>query len=306
MILTFKEIIGNEKIKNMLDESINNNNILHSYIFIGQVGIGKYLIAEEFAKGILCQGSDKKPCGMCKSCIEFEGKNNPDFLVINPDGNSIKINQIRVMNEKIFEKPVISNRKVYIINDAEYMTKEAQNSLLKTLEEPPEYAIFILICNQKGKILTTIQSRCMNIDFVNLSSEQIKQYCIKNNIVIPDQVLKFSEGSISKTMERLEYASVYEQLENLMNNVEKMSKLDFLNSEFIYQYKDNIKDLLNVMNIILWNIAKTKDNSINYLNCVNIVERTKERLNLNGNFDMNIDNLLLDMWEEINETNSWS
>ena len=129
----FENIFGNNSIKNILKQSIDSNKVSHSYLMIGVSGIGKKMIATEFAKGILCLSEDKA-CNHCKSCIEFNSNNNPDFFCIEPEGNSIKIEQIRELQKKIQEKPIISEKKVYIIDQADLMTKEAQNCLLKTLE----------------------------------------------------------------------------------------------------------------------------------------------------------------------------
>lgn len=118
----FNNILGNDKIKQLLSQSIKNNKISHSYLFVGTEGIGKKLIAKEFAKMILCI-DENKPCNKCKSCIEFDTENNPDFKIIEPDGNSLKIEQIRDFQNKVYEKPIISNRKVYIINDSDKMTR---------------------------------------------------------------------------------------------------------------------------------------------------------------------------------------
>ena len=140
----FDEIIGNDRIKNQLKQAVDLNKTSHSYLFLGISGIGKKMIAKEFAKMILCE-NEKKYCNQCKSCIEFDSNNNPDFTLIEPDGASIKIDQIRQMQKKIIEAPIISKNKVYIIDDADLMTTEAQNCLLKTLEEPPEFVTIILI-----------------------------------------------------------------------------------------------------------------------------------------------------------------
>ena len=128
--MDFKDLIGNNKIKDYLINSASNNQMLHSYMFSGREGIGKKLFAKIFAKMILWLSEDKQ-CNTCKSCISFEGENHPDFMQINADdGKSIKIEQIRLMQEKVVEKPIKSNKNVYIINDAELLTKEAQNCLL--------------------------------------------------------------------------------------------------------------------------------------------------------------------------------
>lgn len=174
----FEKILGNEHIKEQLKKSIKNNQVSHSYLFIGIDGIGKKLLATEFAKAMQCLNKDKY-CNNCKSCIEFDSNNNPDFLYIEPDGNSIKIEQIRDMQKRIQEKPIISEKKVYIIDNADKMTVEAQNSLLKTLEEPPEYATIILIGSNENAFLTTIKSRCMILHFNPIEDEKMLPYLQK-------------------------------------------------------------------------------------------------------------------------------
>lgn len=300
--MIFKGIIGNTKTKEILETALKNKNILHSYLFHGEEGIGKYLIAREFAKGILCENYKDEPCENCKSCIEFNTNNHPDFLTINPDGNNIKIEQIRYMNSKILEKPVISKRKVYIINDSDKMTKEAQNSLLKTLEEPPEYAVIILICSQESNLLTTIGSRCTKIEFNSLNKEEIRKYFGSIGQNVSDEIIELADGSISKAIKRIPKQEKYKKLEELIEQIESIDKLDILKQEFIYEEKDDIWDLLEAMNNIIFKKAK-EEGKLKYLNCVKIIESTKERLKANSNFDMCIDNLLLGIWEEINETN---
>ena len=150
----FDNILGNDNIKQQLKQAVDLNKTSHSYLFLGISGIGKKMIAKEFAKMILCESSEKY-CNQCKSCIEFDSNNNPDFFLIEPDGTSIKIDQIRQMQKKIIEAPIISNNKVYIIDDADLMTTEAQNCLLKTLEEPPESVTIILIGSKENSFLST-------------------------------------------------------------------------------------------------------------------------------------------------------
>ena len=105
--MEFKNIIGNTEVKDYLSKSIKQNNILHSYLFLGKEGIGKLLIAKEFAKAILCLNEDKNDECTCKSCTCFNGKNHPDFYVINEEGETIKIEAIRSITEKVYEKPYI-------------------------------------------------------------------------------------------------------------------------------------------------------------------------------------------------------
>lgn len=128
----FEKIIGNEKIKESLIKTVKNNTISHSYMFIGTQGIGKKEIAKEFAKMILCL-NEEKYCNRCKSCIEFESGNHPDFKIIEPEGNTLKIDQIREFQRKVAEKPVTSSKKVYIINDSDKMTRRSSKLLVKNI-----------------------------------------------------------------------------------------------------------------------------------------------------------------------------
>ena len=160
----FEKILGNERNKEILEKAIKLNKTSHSYLFWGTEGIGKKLIAKEVAKRILCLEKNMQDC-KCKSCIEFDSDNNPDFQLIEATDGKIKIDQIREMQRKIAEKPIISSQKVYLIDDADTMTVEAQNCLLKTLEEPPEYITIILICSNEDTMLSTIKSRCTRMHF---------------------------------------------------------------------------------------------------------------------------------------------
>ncbi len=195
----FNNIIGNEKNKELLKHIIDTDNIAHSYMFVGKDSIGKSLFAKEFAKAILCLDKEK-PCNKCKSCIEFNTYNNPDFNILEPEANSIKTDKIRELTKKVYEKPVISDRKVYIINDSNCMTKEAQNSLLKTLEEPPEYVTIILITSNENIFLPTIKSRCTKILFNRLTNEELKRVLQKeyDYYNISEMTFKIAERKCKK------------------------------------------------------------------------------------------------------------
>lgn len=214
--MSFENLIGNEKIKKILETTVQNKNVLHSYMFVGEEGIGKNIFAKEFAKMILCTGQEKRPCGKCKSCMEFNGESHPDFMQIIPeDGKTIKIEQVRFMQEKTQEKPVTSSKKVYLISQADTMTREAANSLLKTLEEPPEYVVIILTTSNESKILTTIKSRCMKIHFEPIPEEQIINYLKQNGMStdITKNMLKHCEGSIGKAIKINNLKDQYMQIE---------------------------------------------------------------------------------------------
>ena len=305
--MDFKDLIGNNKIKDYLINSASNNQMLHSYMFSGREGIGKKLFAKIFAKMILCLSEDK-PCNACKSCISFEGENHPDFMQINADdGKSIKIEQIRLMQEKVVEKPIISDKKVYIINDAELLTKEAQNCLLKTLEEPPEYVIIILIVSNESKILNTVKSRCVKIEFEKISDEEINNYLEKQGISkLTNIMLKQCDGSLKMALNIGEKTEEYNTLEKIINNMEKENiAAIWNNAEILYKSQDEIFDYLDYINVILYN-KLLKINKISYVNCIEKVEKIKKNLLANANYNMCIDNLLLELWEELNEKHNRS
>jgi DNA polymerase-3 subunit delta' len=215
----FENIIGNDKAKKTLETSLKQGKLSHSYLFIGIDGIGKKLIAKQLAKQVLCL--NKENCNnTCKSCIEFESDNHPDFEIIVPDGNSIKIEQIRNLQKKIQEKPIISEKKIYIIDGADKMTKEAQNCLLKTLEEPPEFAVIILIGNNESLFLETIKSRCIIIHFEKISNENIKKYIEENFGLqnLNENTLKIFQGSIGKANYLKDKIAEYENIEKIIEN----------------------------------------------------------------------------------------
>lgn len=294
----FENIIGNEKIKETLIRAVQENKTSHSYMFIGQDGIGKKIIAKEFAKMLLCLG-EKKYCNNCKSCIEFETNNQPDFLCIEPEGNSIKIDQIRYMQQKIQEKPIISNNKVYIINNADSMTTEAQNCLLKTLEEPPKYATLILIGTNENSFLSTIKSRCMILHFEKIEDLKLKEYIEQTyNIEVTPSMLDIFQGSIGKAIQLKDKKDDYIKIENIIKSLQIKDIIDIINmSEILYKLKEEIFDILDYINITLIKLAKQ---DYKYTNCIKIVENTKKRLKQNANYDMCIDNMVFNMWEEVN------
>lgn len=295
----FNNIIGNEHNKELLKQVINNNNIAHSYMFIGQESTGKLMFAKEFAKAILCS-NDIRPCNNCKSCIEFDTLNNPDFKLITLDGNSIKIEQIRDLTKAVYEKPIVSARKVYIIDDSNLMTKEAQNSLLKTLEEPPEYVTIILICSNENLFLPTIKSRCTKILFNKLNNEELKLVLKEkfNYINIPEIVLKISNGSVKRAVELRDKENEYENIQKVFCNLENINIIDLINNkEELFKDKEEVNKVLEYINLIFFDKIKT---NIKYVQCMKIIEDTKDRLKKNSNFDMTIDNFIITVWEEIN------
>ena len=297
--MIFENIIGNEKNRELLNQIIRANNIAHSYMFIGKESIGKMLFAKEFAKAILCI-NDSKPCGKCKSCIEFESSNNPDFEIIEPDGNSIKIEQIRELIKKVYEKPIVSNKKVYIINESNLMTKEAQNSLLKTLEEPPEYVTIILIASNENLFLPTIKSRCTKIMFRKLTDSELKTILERkyNKLNTQELMLKIADGSVNKVVSLDGKEELYNKVNRIYSSLENVNIIKLINSkEDIFKDKEQAIEMLEYINLIFFDKITSNPN---YIECMKIVEDTKDRLKKNNNYDMTIDNLNMTVWEVIN------
>ena len=300
--MNYSNIIGNDEVKSLLDNLIRTNNVVHSYMFVGPDGIGKFLFAKEFAKIVLCQDTNKA-CNHCSSCIKFDSNNHPDFMPLDSeDGKNIKIAQVRALQESISEKPIVSDKKVYIINNSDLMTVEAQNCLLKTLEEPPEYAIIILVLSNENKLLSTIKSRCTKIAFQKLRNSDLTQYANENNLEVNSSLLSASDGSISKLLNLQNNLEAYKQLDNIINAFSKDNIVDIWNNaDILYKSKDNINTLLEYLNtVFLERLKSTKESK--YIQSIKIIENTKNKLSNNANYDMCIDNLLLQIWEDFNES----
>ena len=172
----FENIIGHEKSKNLLRMFLENTNIPHAFLFYGQEGIGKKLVAKEFAKHLFCETGTA--CGRCNPCIKLERGSHPDLIIIEGD-SSIGIDQSRMLSKEICEYPYESEKRIIIIDQAETLTREAANALLKTLEEPPPYNHFFLITSAEKEIPPTIRSRCNRVFFAPLSREQLKQFFLQ-------------------------------------------------------------------------------------------------------------------------------
>lgn len=292
--MSFEGIVGNDKVKELLNKAVLENHIVHSYLFIGIDGIGKKLFAREFARKLLCYNQEETE--NCISCNLWKSNNHPDYYEIEPENGIIKIEQIRNMQETISEKPITSKKKIYVILESDTMTKEAQNCMLKTLEEPPEYAIIILTSTNETKLLNTIKSRCIKIPFEPIQTTQMEQYIkTKQEEPVIDLFIKASEGSIGKYFLMQQNKEMYEQINKLINTIGKQDIITTLNqTEILYKEKENIQEILEYMNIILY---QSKD--IKKIHCIAYIEEAKKRILANSNYDMCIDFLLMKMQEEI-------
>ncbi len=171
--MAFDDIIGHERQKRFLNFLMERGNIPHAFLFCGQEGIGKRQMAMEFTKRLFCQAGTA--CGACRSCVRLDRGSHPDLVIIRNEG-SIGIDDSRMIAKEVSEHPFEQDRRVIIIDNAETMTNEAANALLKTLEEPPPYNHFFVITSSEREIPLTIRSRCARVAFSPLSREQLELY----------------------------------------------------------------------------------------------------------------------------------
>lgn len=177
------------------------------------------------------------------------------------------------------------------------MTKESQNCLLKTLEEPPKFITIIMTGSNESMFLNTIKSRCIKVTFRGIEDNLLKKYIeSKYNIKIDESILKACGGSIEKAIRVNENKEQYEEILKIFSNIENYKLLDVLNKiDFIYKNKEDIYDILDYINIIL--VDKSIKNP-KYIRCIEAVEQTKKNLRANSNYDMSIDNMIFKIWEE--------
>lgn len=168
------EITGHQQIVQTLLNAVYCSRVVHAYLFAGPAGVGKETTALAFARALLCmQPVDGDACGGCRACRQVESRNHPDFYTVQPSGASIKIEQVRGMLSRIPYRSYQGGRKVFLIHQAELMTADASNCLLKTLEEPPGDTVIILISEQPQSLLPTILSRCQQCSFKNIPTPEL-------------------------------------------------------------------------------------------------------------------------------------
>jgi DNA polymerase-3 subunit delta' len=170
----FPEIIGQPKAVKLLSRALERNRLAHGYLFIGPDGVGKKTTARALASVIFCTSGDhtrNSPCGHCSGCLKFVSGNHPDFLVLSPQGAAVKIDQVRKLKKELSFSPFEARLRVVLIEDVQTMRREAGNSLLKILEEPPPDNLLLLVASESEPVLPTIVSRCQVIPFVPLAHE---------------------------------------------------------------------------------------------------------------------------------------
>ena len=287
------KIIGHQEQIKKLKHILNENKLGHAYIFEGIEGIGKCTIAKEFAKALLCLNGGDKPCNECIACQNFEAGKN--FYFIKPEGNLIKVDEIRKLKEELMLKPITSSRKVAIIDNAELMNEQAQNALLKVLEEPPEYATIILVTANKEKLLYTIKSRCTTFRFQPLKNEAIEEFFGNQ---IEDEMLEYSRGSIGAIVKArenndTEVISRWVQAFKKESLIEMMKDMNSIKEE--KYVKENVEDVLEYLLYLYYKeMRETKKDTTE---AIEIVEETRNNILKNANLDIALDRMMINLWK---------
>ena len=275
----FENIIGHDDKKIVLRDDIKNDRISHAYLFVGQKGVGKFQVAKEFAKEILKTNS-------LDACPDYK------YISKREDKKDILVEQIRKdIIDDIYLAPVSCDKKVYIIDDAEYLNVASQNTLLKTLEEPPKYVVIILISSTISSFLPTIISRVNILNFSSIESQALNNYIKeKYNISFENNILSFIDGSLGQAINIID--------NNLLDEFNNINK--------IFEYI-KVKDVISTFKL-LENI-KLNNNTLDYLEYLlytnslilstKFIEKAKNRLKMNGNYDIVIDNMILNIIDNI-------
>ena len=327
----FGDIIGHEDIVKHFKSSMELGKISHAYILNGEKGSGKKTVATVVAKTLLCETGLPDPCGKCKSCLQVDSGNQPDLIWVNHEKpNVISVDEIRtqIIND-IDLKPYSSKYKIYIVPDSQLMNPQAQNALLKTLEEPPEYAVIMLLTNNVDTFLPTILSRCIVLNFKPVDPLQVMEYLVNQMGV--DQAkarfcTDFAQGNLGKAARLAlspDYNEIKEDSVRLLRRIQDMEIDEIIEAvRNIGKYKLDITDYIDIMtmwfrdilmvkisnspNKIIFkdefSIMKKQGSKTSYEGIENILEamdKLKVRLEANVNFDIAMELMLLTVKENM-------
>ena len=303
--------------------------VSHAYIINGERNAGKEFIARVFAMALQCEKKEAEPCGECHSCKQALSNNQPDIIYISHEKpNTIGVEDIRAqINNDIVIKPYSSPRKIYIVNEGEKMTPQAQNALLKTLEEPPEYAVILILTTNVEALLPTVLSRCVVLNMKPVSDALVKKYLMEQ-LGVPDYkaniCVAFARGNIGKAKllaSSEEFEKVKDEAISLVKNINDMEIHEIVKAiKKISEYKFDVNDYLDIL--MAWYrdvlfFKATKDvNSLVFKEeiqqimrvsdrstyegietIVNALQSAKKRLEANVNFDLTMELLLLAIQE---------
>ena len=326
---TFHDIIGQEQIKEHLQNAISAKKISHAYIINGEKSSGKEFIARVFAMTLQCEKGGTEPCQECHSCKQALSDNQPDIIYVSHEKpNTISVDDIRAqINNDIAIKPYSSPYKIYIMNEAEKMTPQAQNAILKTLEEPPEYAVIMLLTSNVNSLLPTILSRCVVLNMKPVADELVRNY-LMHQLQVPDYkaevCVAFARGNVGKARllaKSEEFDKVKEEALALLRNINDMEINEIVAAiKKINEYKFDVNDYLDIFSIwyrdmLLFKathdanhlifreevqyIRKVADKSTyeGIEKIIDALEKSKQRLNANVNFELTMELLLLTIKE---------
>lgn len=251
----FEDILGHSHVKKFLQNSIANNRVAHAYLFSGPSGIGKTLMAEAFAAGLLCKTKPGIACGQCSVCKRILDKNYPDLITVNPLGEAIKIDQVRELQKKVQYRPYEAHKKICIINNAETMTRDAANCLLKVLEEPPEDTIFVLTAVNQYNLLPTIVSRCQLVQMGKVPTDEIEQMLVRqgNDIEKAKVIAALSDGIPEKALEMAGSGSAEETRKlvfDLIDLIEKGNTNELLKFAEELEKRSDLQSVIE--QLLLW------------------------------------------------------
>lgn len=320
--MQFDKIVGQKRIKDYLTNSVKKDNLTHGYIFEGPSNIGKLEMAKIFAQLILCLNSDEKPCEKCSSCIKSNTDNHPDIHILKLDENSIKRKNIDEVQHSIYMKPYESHKKIYIIDEAHKMTRQAANTFLKTLEEPPEDTIIILLTINRELLLDTITSRCKIIEFDMVPKNDIIKTLIKKYNIEEKKaeiIAGYSKGNLYKAVKISEgedkTLAYRDDISEMTQRILDEGKTEIFEYEkYFNDNKDSINEILDVFMIWFRDVLFVKEkinnmvinidkmdmlkkqsyskNSIRLADLYNVFQETYDDYNKNVNYNLIIENML--------------
>ena len=261
----FQDIIGQEQIKEHMKNALKSNKISHAYIIHGEKYAGKEFIAKIFAMALQCEERAKGnfesvPCQKCHACKQALSDNQPDIIKLTHEKtpNSISVDDIREqISGNVVIKPYSSPYKVYIVPEAEKMTQQAQNALLKTLEEPPEYAVIMLLTSNINALLPTILSRCVVLNMKPVSDQLVRKYLMEEMKVTDykaDVCVAFARGNLGKARSLAsseEFENVKTEAISVLKYMQDMEVYEMIAAiKHINEYKLNVVDYLDI--ILIW------------------------------------------------------
>ena len=326
----FVDIVGQEQLKEHLQNAITMGKISHAYIINGERSSGKEFIAKTFAMALQCENKQEtEPCHECHSCKQALSANHPDIIFITHEKpNTISVDDIRSqINGDVAIKPYSGPKKIYIMNEGEKMTVQAQNALLKTLEEPPEYAVIIILTDNVNSLLPTILSRCVVLNMKPVKDDQIKRFLMEN-MEVPnykaDICVAFARGNVGKARmlaKSEEFDKVKEEAITLLKYIGEMEINEIVAAiKKINEYKFDVNDYLDILSIwyrdvLMFKATHDANNlifreEIQYIRkvadkstyegiekIIDALDKSKQRLTANVNFDLTMELLLLTIKE---------